>query len=214
MFAVVATTAEDRLISIFARLFHWPFHKRPLDRGHRDRLGAYFQCGDVSRRAGHDGRASRVRTKPVINEVVRVERYVAAYDVGVAINPMLVEGQIAGSMVQGLGGALLEEFVYDLEGTPLCLTFSDYLMPTPGNPHTHHDALEFPDGQMVLLTDVFEDQEATVLQLCSSESASGRNILRCHRRRQTVTPDGRAFAKLDRHKAADHPVYWRPSAGR
>ena len=38
---------------------------------------------------------------------VRVEHYLAAYDVGVAINPMLVEGQIAGSMVQGLGGALL-----------------------------------------------------------------------------------------------------------
>jgi len=33
------------------------------------------------------------------------------------------------------------------------------------NPRTHHDALEFPDGQTVLLTDVFEDQEATVLQL-------------------------------------------------
>src|SRR3981081_3689627 len=30
-------------------------------------------------------------------------------------------------------------------------------------PRTHHDALEFPDGQMALLTDVFEDQEATVL---------------------------------------------------
>jgi hypothetical protein len=33
------------------------------------------------------------------------------------------------------------------------------------NPHTHHDALEFPDGQIVRLTDVFEGQEATVLQL-------------------------------------------------
>ena len=33
------------------------------------------------------------------------------------------------------------------------------------NPHTHHDALEFPDGQIVLLTDLFEHQEATVLQL-------------------------------------------------
>jgi hypothetical protein len=33
------------------------------------------------------------------------------------------------------------------------------------NPRTHHDALEFPDGETVLLTDVFEDQEATVLQL-------------------------------------------------
>lgn len=33
------------------------------------------------------------------------------------------------------------------------------------DPRTHHDALEFPDGQIVLLTDVFEGQEATVLQL-------------------------------------------------
>jgi hypothetical protein len=33
------------------------------------------------------------------------------------------------------------------------------------NPRTHHAALEFPDGQIVLLTDVFEGQEATVLQL-------------------------------------------------
>jgi hypothetical protein len=33
------------------------------------------------------------------------------------------------------------------------------------NPRTHHDALEFPDGRMVLLTDLLEGQEATVLQL-------------------------------------------------
>ncbi len=33
------------------------------------------------------------------------------------------------------------------------------------NPHTHHDALEFPDGRMALLTDLLEGQEATVLQL-------------------------------------------------
>jgi hypothetical protein len=33
------------------------------------------------------------------------------------------------------------------------------------NPRTHHDALEFPDGKMVLLTDLVEGQEATVLQL-------------------------------------------------
>jgi hypothetical protein len=34
-------------------------------------------------------------------------------------------------------------------------------------PHTHHDALEFPDGQLVLLTRLFEGQKATVLQLPS-----------------------------------------------
>ena len=61
---------------------------------------------------------------------VKVERYLASYDIGVAVNPMLVEGQIVGSMVQGLGGALFEEFVYDDNGTPLSVTFADYLLPT------------------------------------------------------------------------------------
>jgi carbon-monoxide dehydrogenase large subunit len=61
---------------------------------------------------------------------VKVERYLASYDVGVAVNPMLVEGQIAGCAVQGLGGALFEEFVYDERGTPLSVTFADYLLPT------------------------------------------------------------------------------------
>ena len=41
------------------------------------------------------------------------------------------------------------------------------------NPHIHHDALEFPDGRTVLLTDVFEDQEATVLQLPAPPATAG-----------------------------------------
>jgi hypothetical protein len=40
------------------------------------------------------------------------------------------------------------------------------------NLHTHHDALEFPDGQIVLLTDLFEHQEATVLQLPAQSVAA------------------------------------------
>ena len=43
-----------------------------------------------------------------------VERYVVAYDIGKAVNPMLVEGQIAGGVAQGIGGALFEEFLYRL----------------------------------------------------------------------------------------------------
>jgi aerobic carbon-monoxide dehydrogenase large subunit len=62
--------------------------------------------------------------------VVAVERYLIAYDVGRAVNPMLVEGQMAGGFVQGLGGALLEEFEYDERGQPLSATFADYLLPT------------------------------------------------------------------------------------
>jgi aerobic carbon-monoxide dehydrogenase large subunit len=61
---------------------------------------------------------------------VMVERYLVAYDIGKAVNPMLVEGQIAGGFAQGLGGALLEEFCYDERGEPLSVNFADYLMPT------------------------------------------------------------------------------------
>jgi carbon-monoxide dehydrogenase large subunit len=61
---------------------------------------------------------------------VAIERYAIAYDIGKAVNPKLVEGQIAGGLAQGLGGALLEEFRYDQNGEPLSVTFADYLMPT------------------------------------------------------------------------------------
>jgi aerobic carbon-monoxide dehydrogenase large subunit len=61
---------------------------------------------------------------------VSIERYLAAYDVGKAVNPMLVEGQIVGGAAQGIGGALYEEFTYDDRGEPLSVTFADYLMPT------------------------------------------------------------------------------------
>ena len=59
-----------------------------------------------------------------------VEKFVVAYDVGKAINPMLLKGQFAGAAAQGIGGALLEEFVYDEFGQPLATTFADYMIPT------------------------------------------------------------------------------------
>jgi carbon-monoxide dehydrogenase large subunit/6-hydroxypseudooxynicotine dehydrogenase subunit gamma len=61
---------------------------------------------------------------------VTVLRYLVAFDIGKAVNPMLVEGQLAGGVVQGLGGALFEEFVYDDRGEPLSVSLADYLMPT------------------------------------------------------------------------------------
>ena len=51
-------------------------------------------------------------------------------DCGVVINPNVVEGQVAGGVVQGIGGVLLEHFVYDEDGNPLTTTFLDYLLPT------------------------------------------------------------------------------------
>jgi aerobic carbon-monoxide dehydrogenase large subunit len=60
----------------------------------------------------------------------RVVRYIVAEDCGKMINPKVVEGQIYGGVVQGIGGVLLENFVYDANGNPLTTTFMDYLLPT------------------------------------------------------------------------------------
>jgi carbon-monoxide dehydrogenase large subunit len=65
-----------------------------------------------------------------------IEKYVIVHDCGVVVNPLLVEGQILGGAVQGLGGALLEEFHYDEEGQLLTGSFMDYLLPTASDiPH-------------------------------------------------------------------------------
>ena len=60
---------------------------------------------------------------------VAIERYAIAYDIGRAINPALVKGQIVGGFAQGLGGALFEEFTFSERGDPLAVTFADYLLP-------------------------------------------------------------------------------------
>jgi aerobic carbon-monoxide dehydrogenase large subunit len=62
--------------------------------------------------------------------IPRVLRYIVSEDCGPMINPTVVDGQIFGGVVQGLGGALLEDFVYDEAGNPLTATFVDYLLPT------------------------------------------------------------------------------------
>ena len=61
---------------------------------------------------------------------IQLEKLVIAFDVGKAINPMLIGGQFAGAAAQGIGGALFEEFVYDEGGQPLATNFADYLLPT------------------------------------------------------------------------------------
>ena len=61
---------------------------------------------------------------------MRVQRAVAVEDCGTIINPMIVNGQIRGAVAQGIGGALLEQVLYDEEGQPQAVTFMDYLLPT------------------------------------------------------------------------------------
>ena len=61
---------------------------------------------------------------------VRVLRYLVAYEVGRAVNPMQVAGQLRGGAAQGIGGALLEQLTYDEAGQPQATTFMTYQMPT------------------------------------------------------------------------------------
>ena len=83
---------------------------------------------------------------------VQVLRYLVAYEVGRAVIPTLVEGQLLGGVAQGVGGALLEQFAYDEAGQPQATTFMDYLVPT---------ASELPDIDLL----VCEDAPATTNEL-------------------------------------------------
>lgn len=61
---------------------------------------------------------------------VEILRYTATQDAGKAIHPSYVEGQIQGGVVQGIGWALNEEYIYNEEGTMTNASFLDYRMPT------------------------------------------------------------------------------------
>src|SRR5438270_5986458 len=108
---------------------------------------AYFEPGSLppGQAPGLEGQARYAPGSPVtwsnachicVVEVdrdtgkVEILRYVVSEDCGVMINPNVVEGQIAGGVVQGIGGVLYERMVYDEDGNPLTTTFMDYLLPT------------------------------------------------------------------------------------
>jgi len=61
---------------------------------------------------------------------LRIDRYASVHDVGTQLNPKIVEGQVLGGFVHGLGAALSEELAYDARGNFLASTFADYLCPT------------------------------------------------------------------------------------
>ncbi|HLG69834.1 MAG TPA: xanthine dehydrogenase family protein molybdopterin-binding subunit [Chloroflexota bacterium] len=67
---------------------------------------------------------------------VAIQRYVVCHDAGHVVSPVLADGQVVGGVITGLGGALLEEHVYDPSGQPLSTSLMDYLIP---------GAVEMPD---------------------------------------------------------------------
>ncbi len=65
--------------------------------------------------------------------ITRVVRYTTVDDVGVAVNPMLVTGQVHGGVAQGIGQALYEGVAYDAEGQLLTASYQDYCIPRAGD---------------------------------------------------------------------------------
>jgi carbon-monoxide dehydrogenase large subunit len=76
---------------------------------------------------------------------IKVVRYVAVDDCGRAVNPMLIEGQVHGGVVYGIGQALYERVHYDEEGQLVTGTFVDYALPTAAElPSFETDRTETP----------------------------------------------------------------------
>ncbi|HZP41804.1 MAG TPA: xanthine dehydrogenase family protein molybdopterin-binding subunit [Candidatus Binatia bacterium] len=62
--------------------------------------------------------------------LLKILRYVVVEDCGRIINPLILDGQVAGGVAQGLGGAIFEHIVYDENGQPLTTSLMDYLVPS------------------------------------------------------------------------------------
>jgi aerobic carbon-monoxide dehydrogenase large subunit len=73
---------------------------------------------------------------------VEVIRYVAVSDCGTLLSPDVVRGQVEGGVVQGIGGALMEELRFSSDGMPLSTTLFDYPLPT---------AADVPDVELAFL---------------------------------------------------------------
>jgi CO/xanthine dehydrogenase Mo-binding subunit len=92
---------KDRMISCLYPAFHYPS----------------FHC-----------HAAEVEVDPGTGEV-KVVNYAAAHDIGFAVNPTLIRGQIHGGVVQGIGMALMEEIIYQ-DGVMINNNWTDYKLPT------------------------------------------------------------------------------------
>jgi len=89
----------------------------------------------------HGAHAAHVAVDPKLGHVELID-YVVVEDCGRIINPLTVHGQAVGSVVQGLGGAIMEHLVYDQQGQLLTGSLADYLIPT---------ASDFPNIRAVVL---------------------------------------------------------------
>ncbi|MBS3650571.1 xanthine dehydrogenase family protein molybdopterin-binding subunit [Pseudaminobacter sp. 19-2017] len=76
---------------------------------------------------------------------MKLRRFVVIEDCGTILNPLVVDGQVRGGVVQGIGSAMFEHFIYDGECQPLTTSFADYLMPlAPEIPNIEVHHIETP----------------------------------------------------------------------
>lgn len=87
---------------------------------------AYFNSNALT--FAYGANACEVEVDPETGDV-RVVRYVVVHDCGKLINPLIVDGQIRGGVVHGIGNALFERMIYDEQGQPLTTTYGDYFLP-------------------------------------------------------------------------------------
>jgi carbon-monoxide dehydrogenase large subunit len=105
-------------------------------------LAAEGTYASNKRTYSYGAHAAHVAVDPKTGHVALLD-YVAVEDVGRIINPLTLHGQAVGAIVQGLGGAFLEHFIYDENGQLLTGSFADYLMPTASDfPNIRAIALE------------------------------------------------------------------------
>jgi carbon-monoxide dehydrogenase large subunit len=95
-------------------------------------LAAEHAYASNKRTYSYGAHAAHVAVDPGTGHVEVID-YVAVEDVGRIINPLTLHGQTVGAIVQGLGGALLEQLVYDENGQLLTASLADYLMPGAGD---------------------------------------------------------------------------------
>ncbi len=86
----------------------------------------YFEANQLA--FAYGSQACEVEIDPDTGDA-RVTRYVVAHDCGRLINPLIVDGQIRGGVVHGIGNALYERMRHDEAGQPLTTTYGDYLLP-------------------------------------------------------------------------------------
>jgi len=98
----------------------------------QDGISSEGTYASSKRTYSYGAHAAHVAVDPGTGYVALID-YMAVEDVGRIINPLTLHGQTVGAIVQGLGGALLENLVYDADGQFLAGSLADYLLPTAGD---------------------------------------------------------------------------------